>query len=92
MAAGVLECYRPDSYPAVLRWDGSPAAGPAPAERWARHLLCQHHLLVHPAAGHLRREQVPGALRHDDRENGERSWKTSPVRLTVCSWLSVLSQ
>lgn len=72
MAAGVLERYGPDSHPAVLRGDGSPSAGPAPAERRARDLLRQHHLLVHPAAGHLRRQQVPGALRHDDRQDGER--------------------
>lgn len=73
MAPGVLECDGPHSYPAVLCWDDSPSAGPASPERRACDLLCQHHLLVHPAAGHLRCQQVPGALRHDDWENGERS-------------------
>lgn len=34
------------------------------------HLLHRHHILVHPRAGHLRSEQIPGALRDDDREDG----------------------
>lgn len=89
LAPGVLECYRPHSYPPVLCWDGSPSARPASPERWTCHLLRQHYLLVHPAAGHLRREQVPGALCHDDRENGKRSWRTSSVWQRVLGSVSL---
>ncbi|XP_032435303.1 transient receptor potential cation channel subfamily M member 3 isoform X16 [Xiphophorus hellerii] len=38
----------------------------------AGHLLCQHHLLVHPAARHLRSQQVSGALRDDDWQDDDR--------------------
>lgn len=42
------------------------------------HLLCRHHLLVHPSPRHLWSQQVPGTLRHDDRQNGT----TSPSDIT----------
>lgn len=71
VAAGVLEHHRPDGHPDILRGHGAAPAGAAAHELRPSYLLRQHHLLVHPAAGHLRGQQVPGSLRDDDWQNGE---------------------
>ena len=76
MASGVLEHHRPHGHPHILRRHGSPSPGAAAHELRAGHLLRQHHLLVHPAAGHLWSQQVPGSLCDDDWQDGEkrRGW------------------
>lgn len=71
VAAGVLEHHRLDGHPHILRRHGSAPAGAAAHELRPSHLLRQHHLLVHPAAGYLWGQQVPGSLCDDDWQNGE---------------------
>lgn len=71
VAAGVLEHHRPDGHPHILRRHGPPPPGAAAHELRPSHLLRQHHLLVHPAAGYLWGQQVPGSLCDDDWQNGE---------------------
>lgn len=72
MASGVLEHHRPHGHPHILCRHGAASPGATAHELWTGDLLCQHHLLVHPAARHLRRQQVPGSLCDDDRQDGEK--------------------
>lgn len=72
MASGVLEYHRPNGHPHILRRHGPASPGAAAHELWSGYLLRQHHLLVHPAAGHLWGQQVPGSLCDDDWQDGEK--------------------
>lgn len=72
MAPGILEYHRSHGHPHLLRRHGSASPGATTHELWEGYLLCQHHLLVHPAAGHLWGQQVPGALCDDDWQDGEK--------------------
>ena len=80
MASGVLEYHRPHGHPHIFCWHGPASPGATPHELWAGYLLCQHHLLVHPAARHLWSQQVPWSLCDDDWQDGERRQR----RATVC--------
>lgn len=71
VASGVLEHHRPHGHPHILCGHGAATPGAATHELRACHLLREHHLLVHQAAGHLWSQQVPGTLRDDDRKDGE---------------------
>ena len=81
VAPGVLEHHRPHGHPHILGRHGSASPGAAVHELRPSHLLCQHHLLVHPAARHLWSQQVPGTLRDDDWQNGEMSLDESLIFL-----------
>lgn len=70
VAGGVLEHHRPGRHLHLPSWANAAAAARTLYGLRQSHLLYRYHLLVHPRIGHLWREQIPGALCDDDRENG----------------------
>lgn len=90
VAAGVLEHHRPDGHPDILRRHGAAPPGAAAHELRSSHLLRQHHLLVHPAAGYLWSQQVPWSLCDDDWQNGEQRLERGDVFTLVGSFLFAL--
>lgn len=50
--------------------------------------MCEHHLLVHSAIRHLRREQVFGPICDDDWKNGKQGPLIPCYKLSEEEWLS----
>lgn len=67
---GLLEHYGPGCHLSLRVWSTAAFGERALHGLRTCHLLRRHHLLVYSSARHLWSQQVPGTLRHDDREDG----------------------